>query len=67
MLFFLLLLKLFLSVIEIISQLNVISFSPQQDLKFCEIEEKLLFLMSMQDLWWLSLSSRSKFVRFYLK
>ena len=64
MLFFLLLLKLFLSVIEIISQLNVISFSPQQDLKFCEIEEKLLFLMSMQDLWWLSLSSRSKLLDF---
>ena len=39
MLFFLLLLKLFLSVIEIISQLNMISFSPQQDLKFCEIDE----------------------------
>lgn len=64
MLFFLLLLKLFLSVIEIISQLNVISFSPQQDLKFCEIEEKLLFLRSMHDLWWLSLSSRSKLLDF---
>ena len=64
MLFFLLLLKLFLSVIEIISQLNVISFSSQQDLKFCKVEEKLLFLMSMQDLWWLSLSSRSKLLDF---
>ena len=64
MLFFLLLLKLFLSVIEIISQLNVISFSPQQDLKFCEIEEKLCLFMSMQDLWWLSLSSRSKLLDF---
>ena len=64
MLFFLLLLKLFLSVIEIIRQLNVISFSPQQDLKFCEIEEKLLFLRSMHDLWWLSLSSRSKLLDF---
>lgn len=64
MLFFLLLLKLFLSVIEIISQLNVISFSPQRDLKFCKVVEKLLFLMSMQDLWWLSLSSRSKLLDF---